>query len=185
MMLLGGSLMTNALISAVVLGAVATAGDAIWAAFLPNHVAAAGFAHGALLCLAMGAMVGRPVGRPGSGAAAGLGIGLGAAGLFYVLAPVMRDAAMFVAWFALWVLLAILYHRLANGARLRVAVTRGIIAGTASGLAFYLISDMWTRWDPERIDYLAHFARWTFAFAPGFLALQGGSGRAGGSEAMI
>jgi hypothetical protein len=177
--------MKNALISAVVLGAIATLGDWIWAAFLPDHITAAGLVHGALLCLAMGAMVGRPVGRPGAGAAAGIGIGFAAAGLFYLLAPLMRSAAMFVAWFALWVLLAVLYHRLANSTALRFAIARGIIAGTASGLAFYLIADMWTGWNPEAIDYAEHFARWTFAFAPGFLVLQGGSARAATSKAMI
>jgi hypothetical protein len=177
--------MKNAFISAVILGGVATMGDWIWATFLPDHIAAAGLAHGALLCLAMGAMIGRPIAKAGTGAAAGIAIGVGAAALFYLLAPMMRDAAMFIAWFALWVLLAVLYHRLANGAELRLAITRGIIAGVASGLAFYLISDMWTRWDPETINYLDHFARWTFAFAPGFLALQGGSARARISGAMI
>jgi len=177
--------MKNGLISAAVLGAIATAGDWIWATFLPDHVTVAGLAHGALLCLAMGAMLGRPLAKPGTGAAAGIGIGLAAAALFYILAPMMREAAMFVAWFALWVLLAFLYHRLANGALLRVAVTRGIIAGLASGLAFYLIADMWTGWNPEAINYLEHFGRWTFAFAPGFLVLQGGSARAYKTEAMI
>ena len=170
--------MKNALISAVVLGAIATAGDWIWAAFLPDQVTAAGLVHGALLCLAMGAMVGRPAGRAGTGAVVGAGIGLGAAGLFYLLAPLMRDAAMFVAWFALWVLLAVLYHWLANATWLRVAIARGIIAGVASGLAFYLISGMWTQWNPDQINYLDHFARWTFAFAPGFAVLQGGSAQA-------
>lgn len=169
--------MKNALISAVVLGAVATAGDWIWATFLSQHLMVAGLVHGALLCLAMGATIGRPVGRGGTGAAAGVGIGLAAATLFYLLEPLVGDAAMFVAWFSLWVLLAVLYHRLANGTSLRLAITRGIIAGFASGLAFYLISGMWTDWNPRAINYLDHFARWTFAFAPGFFALQGGSAR--------
>lgn len=177
--------MKNAITSILVVAAVATLGDWIWATYLAQHLMAAGLVHGALLCLAMGAMVGQPVGRTGTGAAAGVAIGLSAAALFYLLAPLMRQWAMFVAWFALWVMLAVLYHRLANGAGLRLAITRGLIAGAASGLAFYLISDMWTRWDPDRINYLDHFGRWTFAFAPGFLALQGGSTRARATEAMM
>jgi hypothetical protein len=168
---------SHALISTFALGVVATFGDWVWASFLSRHLMIAGLAHGALLCLAMGAMVARPVGRPGTGAAAGLAIGLAAAGLFYLLAPVMRYGAMFPAWFALWVMLAALYHRLAGGTSVGLAVARGIIAGAASGLAFYLVSGMWTRWNPSSIDYLDHFARWTCAFAPGFLAIQGGSGR--------
>jgi len=166
--------MKNALISTLALGVVATFGDWIWAMFLSRHLMVAGLVHGALLCLAMGAMVARPAGRVPAGAVAGVAIGLAAAGLFYVLAPLLRYSAMFPAWFALWVLLAVLYHVLAPGTRLALAITRGVIAGAASGLAFYLVSGMWTRWDPQAINYADHAARWTFAFAPGFLALQGG-----------
>ncbi len=166
--------MKNAIISSVVLGAVATFGDWIWATFLTRHLIVSGLLHGALLCLAMGAMVGRPFGRAGAGAAGGVAIGIAAAGLFYLLSPVMRYGAMFPAWFALWVLLALLYHRLAGGTELRLAITRGIIAGFGSGLAFYLVSGMWTRWNPDAINYFDHLARWSFAFAPGFAALQGG-----------
>jgi hypothetical protein len=169
--------MKDALVSTVVAGAVATLGDWIWATYLSQHMMAAGLVHGALLCLAMGAMVGWPVGRASTGAVAGIAIGLIAAGLYYLLASVMRQAAMFVAWFALWVLVALLYHRLAAGASVALAIARGVVAGAASGLAFYLISGMWTRWDPQAINYADHFARWAFAFAPGFLAIQGGRPR--------
>ncbi|MGH9349685.1 MAG: hypothetical protein ACRD26_20725 [Vicinamibacterales bacterium] len=167
--------MKNALVSSLALGAIATFGDWIWATFLSRHLMGAGLVHGGLLCLAMGAAVGRPVGRAGGGAAFGLAIGVTAAGLFYLLAPLVRFGAMLPAWFALWVMLALLYHRLAQGTSLGLAMARGVIAGAASGLAFYLVSDMWTEWNPRAIHYLDHFARWTFAFAPGFLALQGGA----------
>jgi hypothetical protein len=173
--------MRHALISTVVVAAVATLGDWIWAAFLSQHLMAAGLIHGALLCLAMGAMVGRPVGRAATGALVGIGIGVAAAALFYALAPVMRMAAMFPAWFALWVMLALLYHRLAGGAAISLAITRAIIAGVGSGMAFYLVSGMWTRWNPQAINYLDHFARWAFAFAPGFAAIQGGRAAQGQS----
>lgn len=166
--------MKDAAVSTLVLGAVATIGDWIWASYLSEHLMAAGLVHGALLCLAMGAVIGLPVGQAMRGAAGGVAIGLAAAGLFYLLAPAMRMGAMFVSWFGLWTMLAVLYHRLVGGTRLRVAVTRGLIAGAASGLAFYLVSDMWTHWNPESINYLEQFIRWTFAFAPGFLVLQGG-----------
>ena len=166
--------MKNAVISTIVLGAVATLGDWIWARFLAEHLAVAGVIHGALLCLAMGAMAARPFRQTATGAAIGLAIGAAAAGIFYVLAPIMRYGAMFLAWFGLWVMLGALCARLAHASQLRVGVTRGLIAGTASGLAFFLVSDMWTQWNPRTINYLDHFARWAFAFAPGFLVLQGG-----------
>ena len=166
--------MKQAVVSTVVLGAVATFGDWIWATFLSHHMMAAGLIHGALLCLTMGAMVGRPHGRLVTGALAGIVIGVLAAGSFYLLAPLLRYSAMFPAWFALWVLLGVLAHRVAPGTPLRLAITRGIIAGVASGMAFFLVSGMWTRWNPQTINYVEHAARWMFAFAPGFLVLQGG-----------
>lgn len=166
--------MKNAIVSTLVLAVVATLGDWIWASQLTNHVMAAGLIHGALLCLAMGAVVGLPTGRAAAGAIGGIAVGLASAGLFYALAPMLRYSAMFPAWFALWILLALLYHKLKPGTPARFAVTRGIIAGLASGLAFYLVSGMWTQWNPQTINYVDHFARWLFAFAPGFMALQGG-----------
>jgi hypothetical protein len=164
----------QAILSTLVVGAVATFGDWIWATFLSQHLMAAGLIHGALLCLAMGAVIGLPHGKAVTGALAGIAIGFAAAGLFYVLAPLMRYSAMFPSWFALWVLLGVLAHKVAPGTPPRLAVARGIIAGIASGMAFYLVSGMWTRWNPQSIDYLDHAARWTAAFAPGFFVLQGG-----------
>jgi hypothetical protein len=165
--------MKNALISTVVVALVATFGDWIWATFLSRHLMAAGVVHGALLCLSMGAMVTLPAGRVARGAAAGLGIGVVAAGLFYALAPLLRMRAMFVAWFALWMMLAWLVPG-TSLARAWHQSIRGLLAGIASGLAFYAVSGMWTRWDPATVNYLDHFARWVIAFAPGFLALQAG-----------
>lgn len=167
-------MMMIALLSTVVLAAVATAGDWIWASFLARHVMVAGLVHGALLCLAMGAVLGWPAGRTGAGAAAGLAVGLLSAGIFYALAPLLGYSAMFPAWLALWILLSAA-QRLLRGGDLRWgrALARGLIAGVASGLAFYLVSGMWTNWNPQAINYAEHFARWAFAFAPGFIVLQG------------
>jgi hypothetical protein len=164
----------QAILSTLVVAAVATFGDWIWATFLSQHVMAAGLIHGALLCLAIGAVIGLPHGKVATAALAGIVIGFAAAGLFYLLAPMLRYSAMFPAWFALWVLFGVLAHKLAPGTPLRLAITRGIIAGVASGLAFYLVSGMWTRWNPATINYVDHAARWIAAFAPGFFALQGG-----------
>ena len=165
--------MKNAAISTLVLALVATLGDWIWATYLPRPLMTAGLVHGALLCLVMGAMLGLPARRAPAGAAAGIVVGLAAAALFYVIAPAMRMAAMLPAWFALWVLLAAAGRQLgAIRERWVVAVTRGVIAGLASGAAFYAVSSMWTEWDPNNMNYISHLARWAFAFAPGFMALQ-------------
>jgi hypothetical protein len=163
----------SALISTLVVAAVATLGDWIWATFLSRHLVVAGVVHGALLCLAMGAVLALPTRRVLVGGAAGLAIGVAAAGLFYLLAPALGMRAMLPAWFALWVMLGAMTRIYAAARRSWVeTLVRGVAAGLLSGVAFYLVADMWTGWDPARINYLEHFARWAFAFAPGFVALQ-------------
>ena len=164
--------MKNALISTAIVALAATFGDWVWASFLTRHVMIAGLVHGALLCLAMGAVLGLPSRRAGAGAAWGVLVGLVAAATFYALAPLLRYGAMLPAWFALWVLLALAQRWFAPAASWRGAVARGVVAGIASGAAFYLVSGMWTAWNPREINYLDHLARWAFAFAPGFIALQ-------------
>jgi hypothetical protein len=162
-----------AFMSTAVVAAVATAGDWVWATFLSEHLVLAGVVHGALLCLAMGAVLAWPSGRVLAGAAAGIGVGIAAAGLFYVLAPMLRMGAMLPAWFALWVMLSVVTRRLGRAVpSWGETVARGVAAGVLSGAAFYFVADMWTGWDPRTINYLEHAARWAFAFAPGFLALQ-------------
>ena len=165
--------MKFALLSTAVVAAVATFGDWIWAAFLSQHLVVAGLIHGALLCLAMGAMLALPNRRVVVGAAAGIGVGIAAAALFYLLAPILRMGAMLPAWFALWVMLSAVTRALGVATRTWIeTLARGVLAGLLSGAAFYLVADMWTGWDPSRINYAEHLARWAFAFAPGFLALQ-------------
>ena len=165
--------MKQALASTLVVAAVATLGDWVWATFLSRHVMVAGLVHGMLLCLAMGAVLGLPARRPAAGALAGALVGAASAGMFYALAPLLRYAAMFAAWFALWLLLSAAQHvMLRQPHAWTETLLRGIVAGLASGAAFYAVSDMWTAWNPQTIDYAGHFARWAFAFAPGFLALQ-------------
>jgi hypothetical protein len=174
-----------AFLSTAVVAAVATFGDWVWAAFLSQHLVIAGVVHGALLCLAMGAVLAVP-GYPADaakrrrraervllGAAAGIAVGVAAAGLFYLLAPMLRMGAMLPAWFALWVMLSAMTRAFGVARRSwGETLARGALAGLLSGAAFYLVADMWTGWNPARINYLEHFARWAFAFAPGFLALQ-------------
>jgi hypothetical protein len=170
--------MKNAVVSTLVVAAIATAGDWVWASFLSRHLMVAGLVHGGLLCLGMGAVLGLPASRAVHGAAAGVVVGVLGAGIFYLLAPMLRMGAMLPAWFALWVMLAIVAARLGRGRQPTTeTVLRGVAAGVASGAAFYLVSDMWLRWNPAAVDYAEHFVRWAFAFAPGFVALQAGRGR--------
>jgi hypothetical protein len=160
-----------AIASALFAAAVMTFGDYVWASRLLPHTLANGLVHGAGLCVAIGLALGAPAGRPLAGATGGIVVGLTAAASFYALAPLMRYSAMFVSWAVLWILMAILARMLRRTESLSTALMRGVVAAIASGLAFYAISGMWTRWNPQSFDYANHFLRWSFAFLPAFLAL--------------
>ncbi|HXW06671.1 MAG TPA: hypothetical protein VD833_15655 [Vicinamibacterales bacterium] len=163
--------MTHVLLAALALGALSTFGDFVWAALELRHRMGYGLAHGAAICLAIGAAVGLRHGRTGAGAAAGPVIGLAAAGGFYLLAPWLRYSAMFPMWMFFWICFALLQARLGPERSLAMAFARGLIAAVLSGLAFYAISGIWTRPAPGGPDYLRHFLSWTIAFLPGFAAL--------------
>jgi hypothetical protein len=167
-----------ALLSAVFVAIVSTMGDWVWASQLLRHKTWYGLAHGAALCLAMGLALGAPAGRPIVGALGGLVSGVLAAGSFYLLAPLMRGAgmsgysAMYLSWFLLWIFIGWLDGPVLRRTAAAAALVRAVIAAVASGLAFYVVSGMWTNWNPATINYLDHLVRWTVAFLPGFLALR-------------
>lgn len=162
--------MLHAVGAALLLGAVMTAGDFVWAFFDVRHSVRAGVTHGALMCLCLGTVIGIRAQRPAPGILAGPLVGVLAAGAFYALAPALGYGAMLPAWMLFWICFALLQHALTGGA-LAAALLRGVGAAVLSGLAFYAISGIWTRPSPEGPDYVWHFLSWSFAFLPGFLAL--------------
>jgi hypothetical protein len=166
------SLLLIPVLSALFVAAIATAGDWVWAAQLLRHKMWYGIAHGGALCLAMGLAVGVPARRPLTGAVGGLVAGILGAGSFYLLAPMLRYNAMFLSWCLLWILLAVLEGPILRRSSAAGALARGLVAAVASGLAFYGVSGMWTKWDPATINYVDHYVRWTIAFLPGFLAMR-------------
>src|SRR5262245_27539589 len=135
--------MIRALIASVALGAFMTLGDFAWAALHISHRVAYGVVHGAAMCLCAGLAIGVTSRTPGRAAVAGLVIGVIAAATFYALAPMLGWGAMFPSWMLLWVLFALLQHRLNRTDAPAVAILRGISAALLSGLAFYLISGIW------------------------------------------
>ena|SRR5688500_9183200 len=161
----------HAVLAALLLAAVSTFGDFVWANWQVRHRMVYGLAHGAAMCLCIGAVIGARTGRFGAGTAAGPVVGLLAAGTFYLLAPMLGYYAMFPAWMLFWFCFSILQARLSGDRRLGAALTRGLVAALLSGLAFYLVSDMWTRPPRGGPDYPVFFLKWTFAFLPGFFAL--------------
>lgn len=162
--------MFHAIISSIALAALMTFGDFAWAALHLRHRMAYGIVHGAVMCLGIGLAVGIRAQRKTIAALAGLVIGMAAAGAFYLLAPAMRWWAMFPSWMLLWVLFALLQRQLVKGERMGTTFKRGMLAALLSGLAFYLVSDIWIHESAHRSLYV-HFAAWTFAFLPGCSAL--------------
>jgi len=159
-------------VASAALAAVSTFGDFVWARFIPEHKAVFGLVHGALLGSAIGFAVGFVRRRALAGLIGGGAIVLGAALGFYALRPFLGYAAMFVLWMALWLAFGLLGGRfLGPRHSLGEALARGTLAAVGSGLAFYLVSGIWSRFDPQTIDYPYHFACWTLAFLPAFLAL--------------
>jgi hypothetical protein len=161
--------------SALFAAVVMTVGDWLWVSRSLSHRMVYGLVHGAALCLSIGLALGVPVKRPLIGALGGLVVGVLSAASFYVLAPFLRYWAMFAAWVLLWILIALFHRWLRRAASLQGALVRGAIAAIGSGIAFYAISGMWTRWNPAAVNYADHFLRWTIAFLPGFLALHVGA----------
>jgi len=162
--------MLYALGASLVLGAVMTFGDWIWAVLGLRHRVAYGLAHGALMCLCLGTAIGYRERRTSIGVAAGPLIGLVAAGSFYLLAPWLRLWAMFPAWMLFWICFAFLQARLRREPA-GSAIAVGVVAAILSGVAFYSISGIWTRHTPGGPNYAWNLIAWTWAFLPGFAAL--------------
>ena len=163
--------MRHALVGALVLAVVSTVGDFVWEVLRLRHRMGYGLAHGAIVCLGVGAVVGWRAGQTASGAAAGPFVGIAAAGLFYLLAPALRYGAMFPSWMFFWICFAFLQAVLDSSRSYWPALIRGLCAALLSALAFYAISDIWTRPSPDGPNYVRHFVSWAFAFFPGFAAL--------------
>ena len=158
---------------ALLIAAVSTIGDFIWAGLQLRHRVVYGLAHGALLFLCIGAYLGALKRQRMRGAAAGALIGFTAAGAFYVLARVFGYAIMFPIWAFIWLALAALSGRVTDtpAPSSTDIWKRGALAMVGSGIAFYLISGIWRPFDPQGLDYLVHFVAWTIAYLPGFAAL--------------
>jgi hypothetical protein len=163
--------MRNAMIGAVVIAAVSTLGDFIWAGWHLRHRVVYGLAHGAILFLCMGAYFGFLQRKTRIGAMYGAAIGAAAAASFYVLAPVAGYSVMFFVWAFVWMGLAFLVRRVLADPPLDGLLVRGIVAMIGSGVGFYVISGIWRPFNPEGWDYAIHLLSWTVAYLPGFIAL--------------
>jgi hypothetical protein len=163
-----------AVLASVLLGAVSTLGDFVWASLSLRHRVAFGLVHGAVICLCIGGVIGWRSRRLAPAAAAGPVVGVLAAAVFYLLVPQLGWAAMVPAWMFFWICFALLQARLHPAGPYRGAIVRGLAAALLSGAAFWAISGIWTEPSPGGPDYVRNFLSWTVAFLPGFVALFAG-----------
>jgi len=167
-----GSLVSGAIVGALVTAAVSTAGDYLWKNVLPHGIPIYWFAHGALLFLTVGLCLGLPSRKPIPGAIGGMAVGLAATAGFALLRPLIGYTGIFVMYFALWIGLGLLAGRvLEKRDTPAIVVTRSVLASIGSGLGFYTISGIWFPFNPQGWDYATHFVYWTIAYLPGFAAL--------------
>ena len=154
--------------AAVLLAVVMTLGDAIWAALDLPHLRLFGVAHGAVMCLVMGLVIGWRARRPAAGTVAGPIIGVIAAVVFYALAGPLRFVALLPAWMSFWIMFAFFQQWLARADSPGITALRSIVSAVLSGLAFVAISGVWTRGSP---GYHVNLGSWFVAFLPGFVTL--------------
>jgi hypothetical protein len=164
--------LTAAVVGAVLLGALSTAYDFVWATWIPRHRPVYGLVHGMTLLSAVGAVLGWKAHRVLVGLLGGAIAGLAAAASFYAMAPLLHMAAMFPAWMLLWLMFAALNNVLHAQPPISMEMlVRGGAAAFVSGAAFWMISGIWLEHRPGGPNYLWNFLCWTFAYFPGFAAL--------------
>lgn len=163
--------MTTAIVGAIVLGALSTLYDFIWAYFEVQHRTLNGLVHGMSLLSVAGLVLAWPTRRYVAGVGGGAAAGFVAAASFYAFYTVFGYlGGILAAWTLLWLLFGILETWL-RGLKPGVeSLVRGASAAVLSGIAFYLVSGIWTDHSAAP-NYLRNFASWTFAFFPGFAAL--------------
>lgn len=162
----------HAIVGALLLAAVSTAADYVWALQIPRHQLSSGLIHASVLFVVLGGYLGWLARRPVAGALGGWASGAVAAASFYALAPVAGYNAMIVSWVVLWLSLAALGAFLDRRARGRAVLLRGLLAAAAAGVGFGLVLYfLYGRWPPATFSPVRHFAAWTVAYVPGLLVL--------------
>jgi hypothetical protein len=168
--------MRSALVGSILIAAVSTVGDFVWAELHLRHRVVYGLAHGVMLFLCIGAYFGWLAKQPLAGATYGAALGFAAAAMFYLLAPLAGYSVMFLVWAFIWIGLAAVTGRVlpADRAAWSSTIKRGVFAMVGSGIGFYLISGIWRPFNPHGWDYAVHLVSWTVAYLPAFIALLGG-----------
>src|SRR5436190_4030543 len=103
--------MKAAIVASLIVAAVSTIGDYLWANVLPHGQPVYWFAHAIVLFATVGACLGWPSRKSLTGAVGAAVIGCAATLGFYFLQPLMGYSAMFVLFVALWLALGVLTGR--------------------------------------------------------------------------
>lgn len=162
--------MHASLIGALVMAAVTTAGDYAWFEYGIRHNPLAGILHGVVLMGTLGAILGYQARRVAAGVIGGVIAGVAGALMFYALWRVLGWGAMFLAWSAVWLGLAAFDHYVLRRLHGSSWIARGLAAAIFGGVAFYMISSVWTN-HAENPNYAWHFVAWMIAWWPGLAAL--------------
>lgn len=170
------------LVGLLIIAAAATTGDYIWYTYGVRHTALAGFLHGALLLTTVGGVLGWLSGALVRGLPIGTLAGIGGAASYYTFVALVDrrtyGVAIPLAWVTMWLMLAALDGRWLRARRPRswqAIAVRGVAAALFGGVAFYLVlNTLWGRPPAGGRNYLIQFLAWTFAWAPGVIALIAG-----------
>ena len=163
------------------LGVASSFGDWLWTNYLTDGALLPAIVHGVLIFLLLAMAL---AWAAGSGAVLRRLVltlplaGLLIAALFYPLAGLTNYVvALLISWVAMWLSLALLQRQALKRQPPGVyetigrASVRGLLAAVGSGMAFWMISGIWTEPSSEPVNYVFRAAQWAFAFLPGFLAL--------------
>ena len=166
----------KSVVAALALGGLSAFGDWLWTHYIPDGAIVPGVVHGVVLFLALAAVLAWASEKATAWRFLLLSLpplGLLLAASFYPIAMALGYLpGLLITWIGMWLGLAGLHNRArGNPERFSRALLRGTTAALLSGLAFGVISDIWTQPSPNGPNYLWHFLCWTFAFLPGFLAL--------------
>ena len=162
--------------NAVVLGIASTVGDWIWTNYLQDGALVPALLHGLLIFVLLSLVLGWSSGsrRATRRLLATLPIGgLTIAAIFYPMASFVGYlSALLISWSLMWIAMAVLM-RWANRSSRQVGreFLWGLVAALCSGLAFWSISGVWTQ-SEAYTSYWVRWLAWTWAFLPGFLALE-------------
>ena len=163
----------------VAIAAAATCGDYIWYTYGVRHTVAAGLVHGALLLTTVGAVLGAFSGHLLKGLPLGALAGIAGALTYYLLVLIMDrrtyGTAIPASWVIMWLILAALDGRWLRAPARRTwtaVLVRGLAAAVWGGIAFSLVlTTLWGRPPAGGRNYVVQLLAWSFAWAPGLLAL--------------